>query len=102
MVDKYNVSRLDQDLYAVQSQERTYKAQRFGLFKNEIGPVFTIPKLLKLCGLRVNDIDMWEINEVFASQCLYVQRKLEIDNDKLNKNGGSIVIGHPFVMTGSR
>ena len=203
VADKYNVSRLDQDLYAVQSQERTYKAQQLGLFKDEIvpmavkftqkdkqtdavnyldavvekddcnrpdttieklsllqpafrdngtvtagnasqlsdgasmtlvmsldlatklnlkplayfrgfvtsgcqpyemgiGPVFAIPKLLKSCGLRVNDIDLWEINEAFASQCLYVQRKLEIDNDKLNKNGGSIAIGHPFGMTGSR
>ena len=67
-----------------------------------IGPVFSVPKLLKAKGLSVADIDLWELNEAFASQCLYCRDKLEIDNDKYNVNGGSISIGHPFGMTGSR
>ncbi|QAY89162.1 MULTISPECIES: thiolase family protein [unclassified Pseudomonas] len=67
-----------------------------------IGPVFSVPKLLKAKGLRVADIDLWELNEAFASQCLYSRIRLEIDNDKYNVNGGSISIGHPFGMTGSR
>jgi acetyl-CoA acyltransferase len=67
-----------------------------------IGPVFSVPKLLKAKGLRVADIDLWELNEAFASQCLYARNRLEIDNAKYNVNGGSISIGHPFGMTGSR
>ena len=67
-----------------------------------IGPVFSVPKLLKAKGLQVADIDLWELNEAFASQCLYSCNRLEIDNDKYNVNGGSISIGHPFGMTGSR
>ena len=67
-----------------------------------IGPVFAIPKLLERQGLRLDDIDVIEINEAFASQVLYCQRELGIDNEKLNPNGGSISIGHPFGMTGSR
>ncbi|MDP9517233.1 thiolase family protein [Pseudomonas protegens] len=67
-----------------------------------IGPVFSVPKLLKAKGLRVDDIDLWELNEAFASQCLYARDRLEIDNAKYNVNGGSIAIGHPFGMTGSR
>ncbi|MGB5829565.1 MAG: thiolase family protein [Pseudomonas mandelii] len=67
-----------------------------------IGPVFSVPKLLKAKGLQVADIDLWELNEAFASQCLYSRNRLEIDNDKYNVNGGSISIGHPFGMTGSR
>ncbi|MFU2328129.1 thiolase family protein [Pseudomonas sp. NFX98] len=67
-----------------------------------IGPVFSVPKLLKAKGLNVADIDLWELNEAFASQCLYARNRLEIDNDKYNVNGGSISIGHPFGMTGSR
>ncbi|KAA8559278.1 3-ketoacyl-CoA thiolase [Pseudomonas extremaustralis] len=67
-----------------------------------IGPVFSVPKLLKAKGLQVADIDLWELNEAFASQCLYARNRLEIDNDKYNVNGGSISIGHPFGMTGSR
>ncbi|KAA0984370.1 thiolase family protein [Pseudomonas sp. ANT_J28] len=67
-----------------------------------IGPVFSVPKLLKAKGLRMGDIDLWELNEAFASQCLYSRIRLEIDNDKYNVNGGSISIGHPFGMTGSR
>ncbi|VVN64651.1 thiolase family protein [Pseudomonas fluorescens] len=67
-----------------------------------IGPVFSVPKLLKAKGLQVADIDLWELNEAFASQCLYSRNRLEIDNQKYNVNGGSISIGHPFGMTGSR
>ncbi|NWB26369.1 thiolase family protein [Pseudomonas gingeri] len=67
-----------------------------------IGPVFSVPKLLKAKGLTVADIDLWELNEAFASQCLYSRDRLEIDNAKYNVNGGSISIGHPFGMTGSR
>ncbi|MDL2184482.1 thiolase family protein [Pseudomonas sp. ChxA] len=67
-----------------------------------IGPVFSVPKLLKAKGLQVADIDLWELNEAFASQCLYARNRLQIDNAKYNVNGGSISIGHPFGMTGSR
>ncbi len=67
-----------------------------------IGPVFAVPKLLKAKGLEVADIDLWELNEAFASQCLYSRDKLGIDPEKYNVNGGSISIGHPFGMTGSR
>jgi acetyl-CoA acyltransferase len=67
-----------------------------------IGPVFAIPRLLKATGLTMNDIDLVELNEAFASQCLYSRDKLEIDPEIYNVNGGSISIGHPFGMTGSR
>lgn len=67
-----------------------------------IGPVFAIPKLLARAGLTIGDIDLFEINEAFASQALYCQRKLDIDPDKLNVNGGAIALGHPFGMSGSR
>ena len=67
-----------------------------------IGPVFAIPRLLKNAGLSKDDIDLWELNEAFASQCLYCRDKMEIDNERYNVNGGSISIGHPFGMTGSR
>jgi acetyl-CoA C-acetyltransferase len=67
-----------------------------------IGPVFAIPKLLKRQGLTVDDIDLWELNEAFASQCLYCRDSLGIDPAKYNVNGGSIAIGHPFGMTGAR
>jgi acetyl-CoA acyltransferase len=67
-----------------------------------IGPVFSVPKLLKAKGLQVADIDLWELNEAFASQCLYARDRLGIDNANYNLSGGSISIGHPFGMTGSR
>ena len=67
-----------------------------------IGPVYAIPKLLEKNNLTVDDIDLWELNEAFASQTLYCRDKLGIDNDKLNVNGGSISFGHPFGMTGAR
>jgi acetyl-CoA acetyltransferase family protein len=67
-----------------------------------IGPVFAVPKLLKKHGLRVEDIDVWELNEAFASQVVYCRDRLGLPMDRLNPNGGSISIGHPFGMTGSR
>ena len=67
-----------------------------------IGPVFAIPKLLKIAGLEVDDIDLWELNEAFASQVVYIRDQLNLPTEKLNVNGGSIAIGHPFGMTGSR
>jgi acetyl-CoA acetyltransferase family protein len=67
-----------------------------------IGPVFAVPKLLEKQGLTLADIDIIELNEAFASQLLYCQRKLDLDNEKMNLCGGSISIGHPFGMTGSR
>jgi len=67
-----------------------------------IGPVFAVPKLLKRCGLRADDIDLWELNEAFASQVVYCRDTLGIPMERLNVNGGSIAIGHPFGMTGSR
>ncbi len=67
-----------------------------------IGPVFAVPRLLERHGLKVEDIDLWELNEAFASQCLYARDKLGIDPEIYNVNGGSIAIGHPYGMTGSR
>ena len=67
-----------------------------------IGPVFAIPKLLDRAGLKVEDIDLWEINEAFASQYIYCRDKLGIDPERINVNGGGIALGHPFGMTGSR
>jgi acetyl-CoA acyltransferase len=67
-----------------------------------IGPVFSVPRLLENAGLKMDDIDLWELNEAFASQCLHCRDALQIDNEIYNVNGGSISIGHPFGMTGSR
>jgi acetyl-CoA C-acetyltransferase len=67
-----------------------------------IGPVFAVPKLLARHGLTVDDIDLWELNEAFASQLLYCRDRLGIPDDRLNVSGGSIAIGHPFGMTGAR
>ncbi|MBL8212744.1 MAG: thiolase family protein [Bryobacterales bacterium] len=67
-----------------------------------IGPVYAVPKLLRRQGLRIDDIDVWELNEAFAVQVVYCRDKLGLDPEKLNVNGGSIAIGHPFGMTGSR
>lgn len=67
-----------------------------------IGPVFAVPKLLKRTGLKINQVDLWELNEAFAVQVIYCRDRLGIDPEKLNVNGGSISIGHPFGMTGSR
>jgi acetyl-CoA C-acetyltransferase len=67
-----------------------------------IGPVFAVPKLLKQHGLSMDDIGIWELNEAFASQVLYIRDKLGIPNDKLNVSGGAISIGHPYGMSGAR
>jgi acetyl-CoA C-acetyltransferase len=67
-----------------------------------IGPIFAVPKLLARHGLSVDDIDLWELNEAFASQSIYCQQQLGIPEERLNVNGGAISIGHPFGMTGSR
>jgi acetyl-CoA C-acetyltransferase len=67
-----------------------------------IGPIYAVPRLLERAGLKVEDIDLWELNEAFASQCLYSRDTLGIDPEKYNVNGGSISIGHPFGMTGAR
>jgi acetyl-CoA C-acetyltransferase len=67
-----------------------------------IGPIYAVPRLLERHGLKVDDIDLWELNEAFASQCLYSRDKLGIDPAKYNVNGGSISIGHPYGVTGAR
>jgi len=67
-----------------------------------IGPVFAVPKLLKQTGKKVADIDLWELNEAFAVQVIYCRDKLGIPDDRLNVDGGSIAVGHPYGMTGSR
>ncbi len=67
-----------------------------------IGPVFAVPRLLERFGMKMDDIDLWELNEAFAVQVLYSRDKLGIPAEKLNVNGGSIAIGHPFGMTGAR
>jgi acetyl-CoA C-acetyltransferase len=67
-----------------------------------IGPVFAVPKLLKKAGLKVGDIDLWELNEAFAVQVLYCADKLGIPMDRLNVNGGAIAVGHPYGVSGTR
>ena len=67
-----------------------------------IGPVLAVPRLLERQGVKVEDIDLWELNEAFASQAIYCRDTLGIDNDICNVNGGSIAVGHPFGMTGVR
>ena len=67
-----------------------------------VGPVYAVPRLLKRHGLSVDDIDLWELNEAFAVQVIYCRDKLGIDPEKLNVNGGSIAVGHPYGMTGAR
>ena len=67
-----------------------------------IGPVFAVPKLLKVHGLKIEDIGIWELNEAFASQALYCRDKLGIPDEKLNVSGGAISIGHPYGMSGAR
>jgi acetyl-CoA C-acetyltransferase len=67
-----------------------------------IGPVFAVPRLLERTGLRMDDIDLWELNEAFAVQVVYCRDRLGIPDERLNVNGGSISIGHPYGMTGAR
>ncbi|HVF95434.1 MAG TPA: acetyl-CoA C-acyltransferase [Sphingomonas sp.] len=81
---------------------RGFQAAGCGPEEMGIGPIFAVPKLLERAGLSVGDIGLWELNEAFASQCLYCRDHLGIDPDKYNVNGGAIAVGHPFGMTGSR
>ena len=67
-----------------------------------IGPVYAVPKLLKRAGLKVDDIDLWELNEAFAVQVLYCRDRLGIPDERLNVNGGAIALGHPYGVSGSR
>jgi acetyl-CoA acetyltransferase len=67
-----------------------------------IGPVLAVPKLLKKHGYRVEDVDLWELNEAFAVQVVYCRDRLGIDPERLNVNGGGISIGHPYGMSGAR
>jgi len=67
-----------------------------------IGPVFAVPRLLERFGLKVEDIDLWELNEAFASQALYCRDRLGLPSDRLNVNGGAIAVGHPYGMSGAR
>ncbi len=67
-----------------------------------IGPVFAVPKLLARAGLKVDDIDLWELNEAFAVQVVYCRDRLGLPADRLNVDGGAISIGHPFGLSGSR
>lgn len=67
-----------------------------------VGPVYAVPRLLQRHGLKVSDIDLWELNEAFASQVLYCADKLQIDHAKMNVDGGAISIGHPYGMSGAR
>jgi len=81
---------------------RGFQAAGCGPDEMGIGPIFAIPKLLDRAGLSVADIGLWELNEAFASQCLYCRDHLGIDPERYNVNGGAIAIGHPFGMTGAR
>jgi acetyl-CoA acyltransferase 1 len=67
-----------------------------------IGPAFAIPMALKKCGLKVSDIDCFEVNEAFASQATWCCKELGIPDEKLNRRGGAIALGHPLGMTGAR
>jgi acetyl-CoA C-acetyltransferase len=67
-----------------------------------VGPVYAVPKLLKRAGKKVDDIDLWELNEAFAVQVIYCRDRLGIPNDRLNVNGGAIAVGHPFGVSGAR
>jgi acetyl-CoA C-acetyltransferase len=67
-----------------------------------IGPVFAVPRLLQRAGLKVGDIDLWELNEAFACQVIYCRDKLGIPDDRLNVNGGAIAVGHPYGVSGAR
>ena len=67
-----------------------------------IGPVFAVPKLLKQTGTRMEDVDLWELNEAFAVQVIYCRDRLGIPDDRLNVNGGAIAVGHPYGMSGAR
>ncbi|MBI1212762.1 MAG: acetyl-CoA C-acyltransferase [Alphaproteobacteria bacterium] len=112
-----NASQLSDGAAAVVVMEGKEAAKRglkpLGIFKGfavagcepdemGIGPVFAVPRLLQRHGLKVEDIDLWELNEAFASQVLYCMDRLGIPHEKMNVDGGSISIGHPYGMTGAR
>ncbi len=67
-----------------------------------IGPVYAVPRLLKRAGVKVSDIDLWELNEAFACQVLYCRDRLGIPDERLNVNGGAIAVGHPYGVSGAR
>src|SRR5438445_369450 len=96
VAERYKVSREYQGEYSLESQRRMAAAQQANKFKDEIVPMKTKMKVVDKA------IDIWELNEAFASQCLYSRDQLGIDPAKYNVNGGSIAIGHPFGMTGAR
>jgi acetyl-CoA C-acetyltransferase len=98
---------MDRDTAIAEGKEilglyRGFQAAGCGPEEMGIGPIFAVPKLLERAGLSVADIGLWELNEAFASQCLYCRDFLGIDPEKYNVNGGAIAVGHPFGMTGSR
>ena len=98
---------MDRDTAIAEGKEilglyRGFQAAGCGPEERGIGPIFAVPKLLERAGLSVADIGLWELNEAFASQCLYCRDFLGIDPEKYNVNGGAIAVGHPFGMTGSR
>ncbi|MGB2286783.1 MAG: acetyl-CoA C-acyltransferase [Porticoccaceae bacterium] len=112
-----NASQLSDGAAAVVMMDSTLASQRnlepLGVYRGMavagcepdemgIGPVFAIPKLLQRNGLKMDDIGLWELNEAFAVQVLYCRDKLGIPMERLNVNGGSISIGHPFGMSGAR
>ena len=112
-----NASQLSDGAAAVVVMEGKEAAKRglkpLGIFKGfavagcepdemGIGPVFAVPRLLQRHGLKIEDIDLWELNEAFASQVLYCMDRLGIPHEKMNVDGGSISIGHPYGMTGAR
>src|SRR5690349_7582034 len=97
---KYEVTREQQDEFALRSHTRATAGcppEEMG-----IGPVFAIPKALKLAGLTLNDIDVIELNEAFAAQSIAVIKTLGLDPDKVNVNGGAIALGHPLGCTGAK
>jgi acetyl-CoA C-acetyltransferase len=67
-----------------------------------IGPIYAIPKLLERTGTKIDDIDLWELNEAFAVQVIYCRDKLGIPDDLLNVDGGAIAVGHPYGVSGAR
>src|SRR5207253_7668959 len=67
-----------------------------------VGPIYAVPRLLKRHGLKIDDIDLWELNEAFAVQVIYCRDKLGIDPEKINVDGGAISVGHPYGMSGAR
>jgi acetyl-CoA C-acetyltransferase len=112
-----NASQLSDGASAVVVMERKLAEQKglkpLGIFRGlataglepdemGIGPIYAVPRLLERQGLKMDDIDLWELNEAFAVQVVYCRDKLGIPNDRLNVNGGAIAVGHPYGMSGAR